>query len=120
MRNGDRNTHFFHKTSSKRRRRNHVEKLTDSNRIVYDGVDSLLELASRYFASLFSSNGISNVDFILQGVNACIDDSMNEELLRPFTYEEVCVALKSMSPLKASGEDGLGAVFYQRFWHFIG
>ncbi|GMI66859.1 hypothetical protein HRI_000355200 [Hibiscus trionum] len=25
-----------------------------------------------------------------------------------------------MGPLRASGEDGLGAVFYQRFWHIIG
>ncbi|XP_012453593.1 uncharacterized protein LOC105775646 [Gossypium raimondii] len=25
-----------------------------------------------------------------------------------------------MSPLKASGEDGLRAVFYQRFWHILG
>lgn len=27
---------------------------------------------------------------------------------------------KSMNPLKASREDGLHAIFYQRFWHIIG
>ncbi|KAE8665797.1 putative serine/threonine-protein kinase [Hibiscus syriacus] len=27
---------------------------------------------------------------------------------------------RSMSPVKASGKDGLGAVFYQRFWHVLG
>ncbi|KAH1046991.1 hypothetical protein J1N35_037775 [Gossypium stocksii] len=45
---------------------------------------------------------------------------MNEDLENDFTYEEVCVALKDMSPLKAFREDGLGAIFYQRFWHIVG
>ncbi|KAA3480211.1 reverse transcriptase [Gossypium australe] len=45
---------------------------------------------------------------------------MNENLLRDFLFLKVCDAVKSMSPLKASGEDGLGAVFYQRFWHIVG
>lgn len=57
--------------------------------------------------------GIQN--FILEGVELCISQPMNEDVEREFSYEEVCLALKSMNPLKASGEDGLDAVFYQRF-----
>ncbi|MFQ6664855.1 hypothetical protein Gotur_031820 [Gossypium turneri] len=36
-----------------------------------------------------------------------------------FTSEEVTTVLHSMSPLKASGEDGLSVVFYQRFCHIM-
>lgn len=45
---------------------------------------------------------------------------MNESFNRPFTKEDIHSALKSMSHLKASGVDGMGVVFYQRFWYVIG
>lgn len=45
---------------------------------------------------------------------------MNTWLNRPFTIEEVGSALRSMSPLKATGADNLGAVFYQHFRHIVG
>lgn len=103
---------FFYKVAIERRRRNVEEKLVYNDGSVCDNFDSLLSLASRYFESLFSSNGISNVDLILERVQPCITESMNEELSIPFTLKEVRLALKSMSPLKASGKDSLRAVFY--------
>ncbi|MBA0628413.1 hypothetical protein Godav_023138 [Gossypium davidsonii] len=53
-------------------RRNTVEKLIDSNGIVHDSNEGLLSLATRYFESLFSSNGIANAEAILEGVESCI------------------------------------------------
>lgn len=47
------------------------------------------------------------MDTILEGVRTYIDESMNEKLLRPFPYEKVCLDLKTMSPLKFPGKDGL-------------
>ncbi|PPD91974.1 hypothetical protein GOBAR_DD11091 [Gossypium barbadense] len=88
-------------------RRNTVEKPIDSNRNVHDSNEGLLSLATRYFESLFSSNGIANAEAILEGVESCITASMNDDLTRLFSYEEVCLALKNMIPLKASSEDGL-------------
>ncbi|XP_012483050.1 uncharacterized protein LOC105797658 [Gossypium raimondii] len=64
--------------------------------------------------------GVIDEDDILLGVDRCITDSMNADLDRPFTKEEIFSTLLSMSPLKALGDDGLGAVFYQRFWHILG
>lgn len=72
----------------------------------------MLYLATDYFSTLFTSNGIEDAQPILDGVDTCISSSMNEDLVWPFSYEEVCFALKSMHPLKASEEDGLGAIFY--------
>ncbi|MBA0880904.1 hypothetical protein Goshw_019659 [Gossypium schwendimanii] len=45
---------------------------------------------------------------------------MNEDLTRAFSYEEECLAIKTMSLLMALGEDGLGVVLYQRFCHIVG
>lgn len=85
----------------------------------FDRNEDMLSLATNYFSSLITSNGVADLQFILDGVDTCIYESMNEELDRTFTYEEVCLAFKSMQPLKASSEDGLGAIFYQRFWYIV-
>ena len=45
---------------------------------------------------------------------------MKEELSRPCSVEEVKAALFQMGPTKASGPDGMNALFYQMFWHIIG
>lgn len=45
---------------------------------------------------------------------------MNNDLLRPFTKEEIGYAVKIMVPLKAPSIDDFPALFYQRYWHFLG
>ena len=44
----------------------------------------------------------------------------NQELLRPFTGEEVRSALISMHPTKALGPDGMSAIFYQKKLYIVG
>lgn len=90
-----------------------MEKLSGNVGNVHKSNDNLLSLAMNYFHNLFTLNNVENPKLILEGVKSCINQEMNAELEREFTYEEVCVALKFMNPLKASSEDGLGAVFYQ-------
>lgn len=41
-----------------------------------------------------------------------VTSSMNEELQKPYTSEEVYEALQQMSPLKSLGPDGFIAYFY--------
>ncbi|KAL4302604.1 hypothetical protein GQ457_10G004920 [Hibiscus cannabinus] len=120
MKSGDRNTSFFHKFASYRRKRNRVDRLVDDSGKVVNSNENLLRVATDYFKKLYQSNGPSNHDQIFEGITSCIDEDMNGKLDEVFTNEEVLVALKSMSPLKVSGEDGLGVVFYQRFWHIVG
>lgn len=45
---------------------------------------------------------------------------MNGFLASNFTTEEISNAVRGMHPMKAPGEDGLPALFYQHFWHIIG
>ncbi|KAL4367715.1 hypothetical protein GQ457_05G018670 [Hibiscus cannabinus] len=73
-------------------------------------------MATQYFASIFQSHGTCHPSLILEGVNPCINQEINDNLDKDFNGDEVMAALKSMCPLKASGEDGMGAVFYQRVY----
>ena len=45
---------------------------------------------------------------------------MNARLLRPFTADEVGIALKQMAHLKAPGPDRFNACFYQKNWNLVG
>ena len=45
---------------------------------------------------------------------------MTAELMRPFTSEEVGMAIKEMAQLKAPGPDGMPPLFYQTYWTDIG
>ena len=59
-------------------------------------------------------------DRVLDGVEAVVTETMHEDLMRPFTSEEVAMAIKEMAPLKASGPDGMPLLFYQTYWSDIG
>ena len=49
-----------------------------------------------------------------------ISDDMNARLLRPFTTDEVGIALNQMALLKASRPDGYNACFNQKNWGLVG
>ena len=49
-----------------------------------------------------------------------VSEDMNESLTRVFTREEVATTLKQIYPTKASGPDGMSAIFYKKYWNIVG
>ncbi|KAK5833831.1 hypothetical protein PVK06_017694 [Gossypium arboreum] len=45
---------------------------------------------------------------------------LNRKLMVEFKEEKIVMAVQSIAPLKASGEDGFPTLFYQKYWHIIG
>lgn len=45
---------------------------------------------------------------------------MNDELLLPFSKEEIKNAVFQMGPYKAHGSDGYETCFYQKYWSVVG
>ncbi|KAL4334370.1 hypothetical protein GQ457_07G017230 [Hibiscus cannabinus] len=120
LRNGDRNTNFFHRYASQRRRCKRIDGLVTEDGAFHDNMDEVRNIAVSYFSKLFTTSGTSDPITILDGISCSIDHTMNQTLMAAFTRDDIFVALNSMGLLKASGADGLGAVFYQRFWGIIG
>ncbi|KAK1698887.1 hypothetical protein QYE76_015584 [Lolium multiflorum] len=74
----------------------------------------------RYFDNLFSTeNNVVDPEF-LERISPKVTQLMNENLIAPFTGEDVKEAVFSIGDLKAPRPDGLHALFYKMFWHLVG
>jgi hypothetical protein len=75
---------------------------------------------TNYFSGLFTPMAGTNSAQVLQNIQPCVTDHMNEILAAEFTREEIKEALDSIGDLKAPGADGMPAIFYKRFWGTVG
>lgn len=64
-----------------------------------------------YFKSILTSANSSNFDSILQGIESKVTLTMNVELIKSFTAEEVEQALKLMKSMTTLGSDGNATPF---------
>jgi len=120
LKHGDRNSNFFQNYATQRKRRNNIKYLIDDNRVKHEDWDTMKLLVQNYFMNLFCSE-VAQVDpAVLGDVASKVTGSMNQDLLAPYTREEVKKALFSIGDLKAPGPDGLHAIFYKRFWDMLG
>lgn len=76
--------------------------------------DDILNIAADYFKDLFTASDDEDASRIFACVQGRVTSEMNDALLKPFHADEVWLAIKSMTPLKASGNDGYPAIFYHK------
>ncbi|KAL0355952.1 UNVERIFIED_CONTAM: putative mitochondrial protein [Sesamum radiatum] len=48
-----------------------------------------------------------------------VTEHMRQELLQPYTTEEVSKALSQMASLKSPGPDGIPPFIFQKYWHIV-
>ncbi|KAL0316166.1 UNVERIFIED_CONTAM: putative mitochondrial protein [Sesamum radiatum] len=112
LRDGDRNTSFFHAKTSSQRRVNAIDRLRDEGgRWIVDPA-ALRRLIERHFSRVFDSDQPSTTE-IERGMEhlAC----RIEALAQLFTKEEVARALFQMAPMKSPGPDGMPPLFFNIF-----
>lgn len=115
LKNTDRNTSFFHRYATYRRKRNPVNKLMNDGGEWVKGDQELMVLATSFFRNLFSTEPGQNCSSPRGIIQPCITEEINVKLCKAFEEKEVVEALKGMSPFKASGEDNFPAFFFQKF-----
>jgi hypothetical protein len=59
------------------------------------------------------------MDPVLGAIPSKVDERMNEDLCKPYSNEEIKVALFQGGPMKALGPDDFLAMFYQVHWDLI-
>jgi ribonuclease HI len=117
---GDRNTKFFHACANQRRQKNWIKKIKTEAGVVLDSSVDIRTAFVEYFSTLFSAGPGINMEPCLQALDTRVTESMNKDLLKVFTEEEVEIALKQMGAFKAPGPDGLPAGFFQHHWEILG
>lgn len=96
LKDGYKNTAFFHRKAQQRRQRNTIKGVLDEGGNWRDVEEEKEGVFVSYFESLFSSNGCTDVEQVLGKVQRKVTDTMNTNLLACYTGEEVRKALKQM------------------------
>lgn len=122
MREGDRNTVFFHANATARAQVNQVDALQNMHGTVHRDRGAMENVVLQYFADMFSSTQPNDVLMgeALNAIEPRVSAEENHRLTLHFSAKEVTDALSSMSPLKSPGPDGFPTLFYKRFWNIIG
>ncbi|KAM2144184.1 hypothetical protein ACFX1R_047895 [Malus domestica] len=118
---GDRNTKFFHLRASNRKRKNTIKGLRDAQGVWQDSRAGIQSMVVGYFQNIFHSRGVLDnaVQEVITAYSQWVTPEMNAELLKPYSEEEVSVALFQMHPSKAPGSDGMPPLFFQTFCHVV-
>lgn len=110
---GDKNTSFFHASMIQRRQRNQILRIkNDGGSWLSLDQDINSELRD-FFQSLFDSDHPPDMEEALSAVNPVITPSMNSDLIRHVSNEEIELAVFQLGALKAPGPDGYPGLFYQ-------
>ena len=120
LKGGDRNTKFFHATTSQRRRKNWIVGLQNPKGVWQKGNEWIELTIVEYFETIYKSDRPTNFEASLSTITTWVSPDMNEELLTDFKAEEVWYALKQMHPTKAPGPDGMSPIFFKHYWNIVG
>ena len=119
LREGDMNSKFFRNLTKQRRARNRITRLIDNAGNMVEHEEGMVAIDTNYFRSLFETLTPTEIDEALGNISSTITNEINQQIIAPVTEWEVKLALFAMHPEKASGPDGMSALFYQKFWDIV-
>jgi hypothetical protein len=119
LKEGDKNSKFFHAKAKQRGRINSIKKLKDDRGVWWNGRDKVEKVLVDYFAGLFTSSNPTRVEQTCLVVKDRLSPEHVEWCNRSFSLADIKEAIDQMHPLKAPGPNGLPAIFFQKYWHIV-
>ncbi|XP_040990938.1 uncharacterized protein LOC121238163 [Juglans microcarpa x Juglans regia] len=120
LKEGDRNTKYFHQCASQRSKVNRVIKLFDDTSQEITNAAAICQQFQDFFQDLFTTSCPQNIDGCLAATRPKVTEEMNQDLKRPYTAQEIEEALFQMDGLSSPGPDGYPAAFFQQHWNIVG
>jgi hypothetical protein len=98
LREGDRNTKFFHQKAVWRARKNKIAKLRDENGVIQDVPSEMERMACSYFKSLYTRDPSLNCEAITSLIEEQVSMDMNDCLCKDFSDEEFQMPSFKLAP----------------------
>ncbi|XP_040996249.1 uncharacterized protein LOC121242444 [Juglans microcarpa x Juglans regia] len=120
LKEGDRNTKYFHQCASQRRKVIRISKLIDDRDQEITNASAICQQFQAFFQELFTTANPQNIDGCLAATNPIVTNDMNQALMRPYCAQEIEEVLFQMDGLSSPGPNGFPAAFYQQNWDVVG
>lgn len=117
LREGDKNTRFFHAAATIRRRKKLIDSLTIEGALTEDP-EAIKREAASFFKKIFTEDFHSRPRFDNLNFNTISSDQANF-LISPFSHMEIEEAVKECDSNKAPGPDGFNFKFIKEAWDTI-
>lgn len=118
LKDGERNTKFFHSWAKQRKRENRIHQLKLENGNWCMEEDKLREEAREFYVKIYtkdSSVTCNPSDWKFLALNQNTTLWLNREV----TEYEIKLTTFNLGAHKAPGPDGIPAIFFQRFWSWV-
>ena len=118
VKEGDCNSHFFHKIANGRRNRKFIKELENESGLMLNNLKSIKEEILRYFEKLYASP--SGEPWRVEGLDCSpISGESASRVESPFTEEEISKAIFQLDRDKALGPDDFTIAVFQDCWEVI-
>ena len=98
LKDGDRNTNFFHAKAVWRARKNRIKKLQDINGVIHTDSKEMGAAATRYFEDIFTAESNLDSSPIIDLIAPLVGEETNDILCGEFTEKEISDALFRLAP----------------------
>ncbi|XP_038979184.1 uncharacterized protein LOC120109519 [Phoenix dactylifera] len=119
IREGDRNTRFFHQSTIIRRHRNRIGRIRDSSGRVSEDQETVRRILVQFFRDRWTESGGTDGGACGSVPGRQVSVEENAALVSPVSGDEVQAALWSLGEDRAPGPDGFPPIFFRRYWHIV-
>ncbi|XP_026434565.1 uncharacterized protein LOC113332106 [Papaver somniferum] len=120
LRNGDRNTAYFHNKVNFRKKITNIDTLKNTMGVWVSDRNDIASTLKDYFFYMSRTTIPDDPTEYFESFSPCIADSENSMLTRIPDSDEVKHAIFSMQSWNTPGPDGYPPGFYQQMWDVVG
>ena len=119
LKDGDKNSKFFHLSTIIRRRKNSIDAIKAEDGSWLTCKKEIRIHIVEKFAQLFSEEDVIFPQDLDNLITPSITEVENSELCRMPTPQEIKATIFDMNGQKSPGPDGLPALFYKKYWKIV-
>lgn len=119
IKDGDKNTPFFHCRATQRKRRNSITGIRNRSNEWCTQLEQVAGIFVEYYQEFFTLSNPESVPKALSSIPQLVTEYMNSTLTENFQAWEVEAGLKQMALLKALEPNGMPPLFFLNYWDLV-